>query len=174
MESINIQYYKSPCGSLILGSYQDKLCLCDWQYRKARDSVDNRIKKNLKAIYIEKESAVVESTIKQLEEYFSYKRNQFDIPLYLAGTDFQRSVWEALLTIPFGAVSSYAQLAEKLGNKKAVRAVASANGANAISILVPCHRIIGSNGELIGYAGGLNVKEKLLNLERDLFSRSSE
>ena len=170
MDLISVKYYKSPYGELILGSYKDELCLCDWRYRKARASVDSRITKKLGAVYVEKESEVVESTIMQLEEYFNYKRNQFDVPLCLAGTDFQRSVWDGLLKIPFGTVSSYSELAENLGNKKAVRAVASANGANAISIIVPCHRIIGSNGELVGYAGGLNVKEKLLNLERDLFS----
>lgn len=87
------------------------------------------------------------------------------MPIRTIGNDFQKRVWKALQQIPFGETRSYLQLSESLGNPKAIRAVASANGANALSILIPCHRIIGSNGELTGYAGGLNAKKKLLELE---------
>lgn len=89
------------------------------------------------------------------------------------GTDFQKRVWTQLMQVPFGETSTYLTLAEAIGNPKAVRAVASANGANAIAIIVPCHRIIGSNGELVGYAGGLRAKEKLLALEQDMFADSA-
>lgn len=169
MENIDIQYYKTKYGELIIGSYNDKLCLCDWRYRKMRKSIDNRIKKSLNAEYILRESSTISKTIKQLEEYFNYKRKDFDIPLLPVGTDFQKKIWEILLDIPFGKTTTYLKQAEKLGNNKAVRAVANANGANAISIIIPCHRIIGSNGKLIGYAGGLNTKQKLLELESDMF-----
>ena len=165
MYQIAIQYYQSPVGELILGSYDEKLCLADWRYRKQRERIDRRLQKALKAEYVESTSRVIEETVVQLEEYFAKKRKDFDIPLLLAGTDFQKSVWEGLMQIPYGMVTSYLDLAKSIGNAKAVRAVASANGANAISILIPCHRVVGSNGMLTGYAGGLDVKEKLLSLE---------
>ena len=165
MYQIAIYYWQSPVGELILGSYDEKLCLADWRYRKQRERVDRRLQKALKAEYVESTSRVIEETIVQLEEYFAKKRKDFDIPLLLAGTDFQKSVWEGLMQIPYGTVTSYLDLAKSIGNAKAVRAVASANGANAISILIPCHRVVGSDGMLTGYAGGLDVKEKLLSLE---------
>jgi methylated-DNA-[protein]-cysteine S-methyltransferase len=105
-----------------------------------------------------------------LDEYFRAERKRFELPLLLVGSDFQKRVWDALLGVAYGETSSYLGLAEKVGNKSAVRAVASANGANAISIIVPCHRIIGSKGELVGYAGGLRAKERLLALECGLFA----
>ena len=176
MIPIYIKYYKTQVGEVVIGSYKDKLCLCDWRYRKMRDSIDNRIKQSLKSEFYEGTTPVIEQTIQQLEEYFQEKRTSFSVPLLLVGTHFQKSVWETLLKIPFGQTYSYLKLSEQLGNTKAIRAVASANGANAISILVPCHRIIGSDGNLIGYAGGILAKKKLLELENaipktlDLFS----
>jgi len=102
----------------------------------------------------------------QIEEYFSGRRTQFDLPLAAKGTDFQQSVWQALCKIPYGETWSYQQLADEIGNPKAVRAVGLANGKNPISVIVPCHRVIGKNGKLTGYAGGVETKEKLLQLER--------
>ncbi len=169
MNQIKIKYYKTKYGELIIGSYNNKLCLCDWRYRSQRESIDKRIQNGLKTQYIIEDSSVVIKTIKQLEEYMNYQRKTFDLPLLLVGTDFQKKVWNVLLSIPFGSTSTYLKQAINIGNEKAVRAVASANGANAISIIVPCHRIIGSNGKLIGYAGGLNTKQKLLELEQDMF-----
>ncbi len=166
---ISIQYYKSPVGEILLGSYDDKLCIADWKYRKMRTTIDSRIQKGLNAEYVEESSEVIEETIKQMKEYFANERKEFDIPLFMVGTDFQKSVWEGLIKIPYGTTASYLELSKNIGNEKAVRAVASANGANAISILIPCHRIIGSNGDLVGYAGGLPAKKKLLELENNLF-----
>jgi len=171
MSYINIQYYKSPIGELLLGSYDGKLCLADMKYRKMRTTIDTRIQKGLKAEYVEQSSEVIEETIKQMQEYFSGERKEFDIPLLMVGSDFQKSVWEELMKIPYGATATYLELSKNIGNEKAVRAVASANGANAIAILIPCHRIIGSDGKLVGYAGGLSAKKKLLELENNLFSR---
>jgi len=165
---IKIEYFKTPLGELILGSAMDKLCLCDWRYRKMRPSIDKRIKDGIDADYIEESSNIVTETKTQLTQYFNEERTEFDIPLLLIGSDFQKSVWNALLQIPFGKTETYSGLSRMLENEKAIRAVASANGANAISIIVPCHRIIGSNGRLVGYAGGLNVKRKLLSLENAL------
>ena len=98
------------------------------------------------------------------------KRSKFDIPIITIGTPFQEKVWQALLQVPYGSTSSYLQLARYIGEEKAVRAVASANGANSIGIIIPCHRIIGSNGELTGYGGGLPLKKRLLKLENNLFT----
>ena len=165
MPQITIKHFKSPFGELILGAFDHKLCLCDWQYRKQRTAIDNRISKGLNAEFIVGESEVITETITQLNSYFKGELKQFTIPLLFVGTDFQKQVWKALLTINFGTTESYLGLSKRLNNQKAIRAVGTANGANAISILVPCHRIIGSNGSLVGYAGGLPAKKKLLQLE---------
>ena len=170
--TINIQYYKTKYAEFILGSYEEKLCLLDYRYRRMRNSVDNRIKKGLNAEYVEQDDETLKETRKQLDEYFRGERKKFDIPLQTVGTDFQKTVWEALLKIPYGKTSSYTKLAKQIDNEKAVRAVANANGANAIGIIIPCHRIIGSNGQLVGYAGGLPLKKKLLDLENNLFSNT--
>lgn len=162
---IQIQRYHSPCGDLILGSFDDKLCLCDWAVERHWDVVDIRLRKVLRAGYEEKTSNIIQETSKQLDEYFDGKRTVFDIPMLFAGTDFQKKVWHKLLEIPYGVTISYGELATQLGMPKAVRAVANANGANAISIIVPCHRVIGSDHSLTGYGGGLAAKKKLLELE---------
>lgn len=169
MNKIVIQHHKSPYGELLLGSFGDSLCLCDWRYRKKRDAIDCRLKSKLNTDFVQGDSEVIGEAIQQLDEYFNFERKVFDIPLLLAGTAFQKKVWNELIKVPYGKTASYALLAENTGNKKAVRPVASANGANAISIIVPCHRIIGSDGALTGYAGGLNAKQKLLELENNLF-----
>lgn len=174
MKYITIKEYQSRFGELILGSYEGKLCLCDWKYRKMRTQINSRICKLLGAEFRPGTDAVIEQTIRELDEYISYKRKEFSIPLLLVGTDFQKSVWESLLKIPFGKTSTYKKQSELLGNPKAIRAVATANGANAISIIVPCHRILGSDGKLIGYAGGLSTKKRLLELEQDLFISTPE
>ena len=168
MDRIQTTYYNTPFGELILGSIDQKLCLCDWRYRKMRTSIDERIQSGLQAAYVEEGSDIIEETKEQLSKYFSGKRKQFDIPLLLVGSEFQKQVWNELIQIPFGKTESYAGLSKKLGNEEAIRAVAAANGANAISIIVPCHRILGSDGSLTGYAGGLETKWKLLRLENAL------
>ena len=109
-----------------------------------------------------------ESVKKQLEQYFAGQRQQFDLPLDFQGTDFQQQVWQALLTIPYGEKRSYKDIAVQIGNEKAVRAVGAANGRNPISIIAPCHRVIGSSGALVGFAGGLDKKQILLSLEQQI------
>lgn len=151
-----------------MGEFEGKLCLLDWKYRKMRDQIDRRIQNGLNTSYEEGDCALFPETENQLEQYFCGRRKVFDIPLLTVGTPFQKSVWEALMKIPYGKTESYGGLARILGNEKAVRAAASANGANAISILIPCHRIIGSDGSLGGYAGGLTAKRKLLDLESQI------
>lgn len=109
---------------------------------------------------------LLDTAAQQLEEYFQGKRQVFDVPLSPIGTSFQQKVWEALCAIPYGETRSYKQIAEMVGNPKACRAVGMANNRNHILIIIPCHRVIGANGSLVGYGGGLELKEKLLELEK--------
>ena len=170
MNTISIQYFQSPFGEMILGTYDNKLCMADWRYRKDRTTVDNRLKKALNATYVEEESPLLIFAKEELEAYFQGFCNTFEIPILLVGSEFQKKVWQSLMTIPFGDTSSYLNLAKSINNEKAVRAVASAVGANAISIFIPCHRIIGSDGTLTGYAGGLDTKKNLLEIENNFFT----
>lgn len=165
MNRILYTYYHSPIGELVLGSTGSALCLADWRYRKMRTAIDKRVCSFTKAELVHGDDEILEISRLQLDEYFQGNRKTFDLPLLLAGTPFQVSVWEQLLLIPYGKTMTFRQLAELLGNPEAVRAVASANGANALSIIVPCHRIIGLNGDLTGYAGGLKAKQYLLRKE---------
>lgn len=165
MKTIQVQYYQSPCGELILGSFEGKLCMCDWVLEKRRAAIDKRIRNALGADYETSRSEVIAKAANRLDEYFARKRKTFDIPLLLVGTDFQKAVWQELLSIPYGKTLSYGELSRRLGNPKAVRAVAAANGANPVSVFVPCHRVIGSDHKLTGYGGGLAAKKGLLELE---------
>lgn len=165
MSIISIDYYKTTLGELILGSFANQLCLCDWRYRKMRSAIDFRVITGLSATVTQAETAITALAKEQIEQYLNGHREQFDVRLLMVGTPFQKEVWNALLQIPYGKTESYLGLSNRLSNPKAIRAVASANGANALSIFVPCHRIIGSKGDLVGYAGGLDAKRKLLALE---------
>lgn len=164
-KTINTQYFQTPYGELVLGAYIGRLCLCDWRYRKMRSSIDKRICTKLGAEMAEGHHTVLETALLQLTEYFEGKRTTFDLPLLFAGTSFQEEVWAALMDVPYGTTTSYLALARKLGNEGAVRAVAAANGANALAIIVPCHRVVGSDGALVGYAGGTRAKSQLLKFE---------
>ena len=114
----------------------------------------------------DKGSEVLDKALKQMNEYFSGERKKFDLPLYFEGTEFQKSVWNELRKIPYGTTVSYKDKAEGINNEKAVRAVGNANNKNKIMIIVPCHRVIGKNGKLVGFAGGLDKKEFLLEHEK--------
>ncbi|MBR1514815.1 MAG: methylated-DNA--[Bacteroidales bacterium] len=165
MKTIDIQTYDSPCGTLLLGAFDARLCLCDWVNGWHRKTTERRLEKALNAVLAEKPSEVIEKARIQLDEYFRQERTSFDLPLLFVGTEFQRRVWDELFRIPYGSTISYGIMAQNLGMPKAVRAVANANGANAISIIAPCHRVIGSNGTLTGYGGGIEAKRFLLHLE---------
>lgn len=114
-----------------------------------------------------KETPLIKATMEQLEEYFQGKRKDFDIPMEARGTEFQKSVWNQLLKVPYGETCSYGEIAKRIGNPKASRAIGMANNRNPISIIIPCHRVIGASGKLVGYGGGLDIKEKLLKLEKE-------
>lgn len=172
MNQIHIQYYETGIGEMILGCFDGRLCMLDFRYRKMRQAVDDRIKKGLDAEFIEQDDEIITRARIQLEEFLHGERARFDLPLMMVGTDFQKEVWGALMQVPYGKTVSYPNLAKSIGREKAVRAVAAANGANAMAIVIPCHRIVGSQGGLVGYSGGLAVKKRLLQLEqgsRNLF-----
>lgn len=160
-ETIVTGVWQSPCGRLVLGAYGDRLCMCDW----GRDSVARRLSRLLDAEIAEGESVLIRVAVSQLEEYFSGKRKLFDLPLVMPGSKFQQSVWSALCGIGYGDTLTYKELASEIGMPSAVRAVANAAGANALSIIVPCHRVIGADSKLTGYAGGIDAKSRLLDLE---------
>lgn len=167
MQQINIQYYNSPCGELILASVGDELCLCDWNEKPCAERNKLRLARYMNADFKIETSSVLELARLQLDEYFLGIRRSFDIPLRPIGTDFQKKVWHALLNIPYGETRSYKEIAISMGNPNGTRAVAGAIGANGISIFIPCHRVIGSNHSLTGFAGGLDAKRRLLELEAE-------
>ncbi len=148
----------SPVGKLKLVASEKGLVAILWKNDDPRRVVlDDLRDDDLHPILVETE--------RQLNEYFEGKRQDFSIPLDIRGTPFQKSVWEALLAIPFGETRSYGQLAKQLGSPRAMRAIGGANGRNPLSIVVPCHRVIGSSGKLTGFAGGLEAKAQLLKIE---------
>lgn len=172
---ITTRVYDAPCGRLVLGSFGGSLCMCDWLTGQRHDLIVRRLSRNLGACvaFAEGSSSLLETAVAQLDEYFSGRRRVFDLPLLFTGTEFQKAVWQRLMTIPYGETISYSAMASELGMPKAVRAVANANGANAISIFAPCHRVIGADRSLTGYGGGLAVKRYLLDLEHGRPSLSS-
>jgi methylated-DNA-[protein]-cysteine S-methyltransferase len=148
----------SPIGKLTLVANGSKLSAILWENDKP-----DRVR--LGPIHEDKESPLLAMAERQLNEYFAGKRNCFELELDFVGTEFQRKVWETLLTIPFGETRTYGEIALQIGNAKAVRAVGAATGKNPISIIAPCHRVIGASGDLTGFAGGLQAKKMLLALE---------
>ena len=164
---IRLRRMASPVGELLLGACGEKLCLVDFIGRRGRFRPLARLKDRLRAQTHEDggPSTVLEAASRQLEEYFAGARKTFDLPLLFAGTPFQERVWQLLLEIPHGRTVSYGELAARMGRPLAARAVAAANAANAISIIVPCHRVVAGGGGLGGYAGGTDAKRLLLGLE---------
>ena len=141
-----------------------------WFADKSDSGIAGSSKVNLQQAELA-ETPLLKEAVAQLKEYFDGTRREFDLPLALEGTAFQRAVWEALLTIPYGETRSYGQIAQSIGNPKACRAVGMANNRNPIAIIVPCHRVIGANGKLVGYGGGLDIKERLLALEKNMTNK---
>ena len=164
-QTVSMQHYASPCGEIVLASVDNELCLCDWNDMPCAEKNKRRLAQMLDAELREEPSPTIWLAKQQLDEYFAGQRTTFDIPLRPVGTSFQQQVWSALLEIPFGGTRTYMDIALRVGNSKGVRAVAQAIGANGIAILIPCHRVIGSNRKLTGFAGGLEAKRILLELE---------
>lgn len=158
--------YDSPCGRLLLGVIDDALCLCDWYFPERRKLIDRRICDEFGCEMQPGLNATLTNAGQQLDEYFAGKRRSFDLPLAFGGTPLRHLVWTELQHIPYGTVTSYGEFAKMLDKQSAVRAIASAIGANPISIFIPCHRVVGKSGALTGYAGGLEAKQFLLKIER--------
>ncbi|MCY1279591.1 Methylated-DNA--protein-cysteine methyltransferase [compost metagenome] len=152
---MHYRYHDSPTGRLLLAGDEGGLRMLYMDLEQ----------KHYPELDWHEGSPLLDEVARQLDEYFAGKRQRFDVRLNARGTEFQRQVWQALVEIPYGYTTCYAELARRIGRPKAVRAVGAANGANPISIIVPCHRVIGRDGSLTGYAGGLARKEQLLRLE---------
>jgi len=152
--TINYQYFKSPIGQLRLVSNGSSLTAIEFEHRQQGKPEGEPFA-----------DQVLEQCARQLDQYFSGQRRVFDLPLAAVGTDFQREVWGALRDIPYGTSCSYADIARVIGRPKAVRAVGTANGRNPLPVVVPCHRVVGKDGSLTGFAGGLELKRQLLELE---------
>ena len=147
-----ICFYDTPVGKLIIGEENGAITRVTWT--------------QLPKEYLQEETALISECRNQLEEYFTEKRMTFDLPLAPKGTEFQQKVWSALQGIPYGEVYTYKDIAVAIGNPKGCQAVGGANGKNPIAIIIPCHRVIGKNGKLVGYAGGMENKKFLLELEK--------
>ncbi len=148
---------ESPVGKLLLAGTDG--ALCQVHFHGGRDSIEPRAE-------WEENDAPFREVVHQLEAYFAGKLQSFDLPLHLAGTEFQKTVWRALQEIPYGETCSYGELARHIGKPQAMRAVGAANGHNPIPVIIPCHRVIGADGSLTGFGGGLPIKKQLLDLER--------
>lgn len=153
MDKVSYCFYMSPIGELTLAGIGDELVLCEFE------------RKDINGLF--EVTPLLENAMYQLDEYFSKKRKVFDLKYrFIKGTDFQQRVWKALLTIPYGKTVSYKDIASMVESPKACQAIGQANHNNPISIFIPCHRVIGANGKMVGYGGGIDKKVFLLNLEK--------
>ncbi|MEB3102253.1 methylated-DNA--[protein]-cysteine S-methyltransferase [Ferviditalea candida] len=170
-EMIRIDYLEvdSPVGPLLLAGTENGMCLIEFGQLANKPVEQNVMKwfgRRYSAVRLQQNGGQLNGAAAQLREYFAGKRRRFELKLDLQGTPFQLKVWHALSEIPYGETRSYAQIAGAVGSPKAVRAVGGANNRNPLPIVIPCHRVIGSDGTLTGYGGGLSIKEHLLSLER--------
>jgi AraC family transcriptional regulator of adaptative response/methylated-DNA-[protein]-cysteine methyltransferase len=165
---IYIVIINTPIGQMFAASIEDQICMLEFTDRRMLKTEIQDLSRLLKAKYIIGYQEVFSILSDQLTEYFSCKRNKFDLPVYAPGTEFQKKVWKVLMDIPLGETRSYEKQAEILQNPDAIRAVARANGMNRISIIIPCHRVIGKDGTLVGYGGGLWRKKWLLDFESNI------
>ena len=162
---VHVTRIETPIGPMVAGATTEHVVLLEYIDRRLLPTQIARIAKSLGCLFAPGETALLATLRHQLEEYFGRERSSFDVPLLTPGTEFQMKVWDALRRIPPGATRSYLEVAKAIGRPTAVRAVARANGDNRIAIIIPCHRVIGSNGQLVGYGGGLWRKQRLLELE---------
>ncbi|MBU9713699.1 methylated-DNA--[protein]-cysteine S-methyltransferase [Evansella tamaricis] len=156
----------SPIGMLTVGKSDKGVCFIEFgSIKECLSSIETRLKKRLMNVILSEDKEKVMPALNQLDEYFQGKRTSFDLSLDLIGTKFQTLVWQKVKDIPYGETKSYKEIAFEIGAPKAVRAIGGANNQNPIPIIIPCHRVIGSNGSMVGYGGGLEKKEHLLRLE---------
>jgi len=162
---IDVDRVSTPLGPMLLGASSDALLLAEFVDRRALPTQVRRIRERMGAVFAPGRNPMVDRAELQIGEYFEGARRGFDLPVTMPGSEFQRDVWGALREIPFGETRSYADVARAVGRPTAVRAVGRANGLNALAIVVPCHRVVGSDGKLVGYGGGLWRKQRLLEIE---------
>ncbi len=163
---VRVTRIPTPLGPMVAGATDRALCLLEFADRKALPAQVRRIRSLLGAAFVPGDNAVLDQVEREMGRYFEGAPDAFTVPLEMSGTPFQRDVWKALRAIPRGATCSYAEVARRVGRPGAVRPVGAANRANALAIVVPCHRVVGSDGRLVGYGGGLWRKRRLLELER--------
>jgi AraC family transcriptional regulator of adaptative response/methylated-DNA-[protein]-cysteine methyltransferase len=157
---------KTPVGDMVAAATENGICLLEFSDRKMLPTEYRDLTKLLKMTFKEGENIHLKQLSRELKEYFNGKRKEFSLPLIAPGSDFQKKVWEELLKIPYGSTRSYMEQSIALGKPESIRAVANANGMNRIAIIIPCHRVIGSDGSLTGYGGGLKRKKWLLDHEK--------
>lgn len=166
LQVIRIKEIITPLGKMLAGANSEGLCLLEFCDRNTIDKEIQDLEKYLSAITIDGSNRYIEQVEEELSEYFNGSRTDFDVQLLTPGTAFQQKVWAFLREIPFGETISYSEQAEKVGDIKSIRAIAHANGSNRISIIIPCHRVIGKNGKMTGYGGGIDRKQSLLLHEK--------
>jgi AraC family transcriptional regulator of adaptative response/methylated-DNA-[protein]-cysteine methyltransferase len=164
----------TPLGEMVAGATEDGICLLEFSDRKMLQTEYKDLTRLLKTNIKEGYNNHLKQLEIELKEYFIGKRKKFSIPLVTPGSEFQQKVWKELLTIPFGTTRSYMEQSEAIGNPKTIRAVAHANGMNRIAIVIPCHRVIGSDGRLTGYGGGLKRKKWLLDHEKKFSGQATD
>jgi O-6-methylguanine DNA methyltransferase len=174
VNKIEIAEIQSPVGIFLAGTIDNKCCMFEFKHRKTISQIVEKKKKQYDAEFVYTENELHLQIKNQVDQYFEGELTEFSIPLDQQGTDFQISVWKELMKIPIGTTISYGELAKRVGRPKAVRAVGSANGANNIAIIIPCHRVIRSDGDLQGYGGGIDKKRKLIKHERKVVMSSNE
>ena len=163
--TIRIDRFTTPLGPMLVGTTDTRLCLLEFVDRRMLPAQVQRFRRRLDAVFVPDRNGITEQTECEIGEYFEGSRRDFNVPIVTPGTEFQEAVWSALRRIPYGRTVSYRDLAEKVGRPGAVRAVGTTNGLNALAIVVPCHRVIGADGKLVGYGGGVWRKKRLLELE---------
>jgi AraC family transcriptional regulator, regulatory protein of adaptative response / methylated-DNA-[protein]-cysteine methyltransferase len=171
---IVVKEINTPLGQMLAGATDEGICLFDFKHRRSIDAIVNRVFTHLGRKSIVGHHDLFSDLEQQLTAYFAGTLRDFSLPLQFAGSPFQAAVWQSLLAIPYGQTSTYGKQAEAIGSHAATRAVAAANGANAIAIIVPCHRVIGANGNLTGYSGGIDSKKWLLQHERRSLGEQAE
>ena len=159
------QQWSSPCGPMCIASLNDLLIMSDWIDGWHRQTIMKRFDRMLRPQWIEKETPIILKAIKELKEYFAKERRSFDLPIHLVGSEFQVKTWLALRKIPYGESRTYGDIAQEIGQSGANRAVGGAVGQNPLSIIIPCHRVLGSRSTLTGYGGGMATKKELLRIE---------
>lgn len=167
LDQIFYQELQTPLGPMLAAASDKGLCLLEFTDKNNKQEILDQVSKKWNSSLMKKKNEYIQQAKKELDLYFKRKLKKFSVPLDLKGTEFQTKVWNSLNKIPYGKTWSYQEQSLKLKSPSAIRAIASANGKNKIAIIIPCHRVIGKNGSLTGYAGGIDRKQSLLDLEQN-------